>query len=434
MPFGLFRRCPKRPRVVHYMETCFARTETFVYDIVRGCTTFEPWCLAPRIANQDQFPVDRVYRTAVRWDRSTLRDLLDRVYVRFMRNPNFRLHRALRRIRPSVIHAHFGPAGWEILPAARRFAIPLVTSFYGYDASSLPRNPVWAERLRELFAGGAAFLVEGPAMADRLERIGCPRSKITLMPITIRADSYSYRARGLDENEPLRMLFVGRFVPKKGLQVLLRALRLARPRLGPCELRIIGGGEKDAELRKLAADHGIQDLVTFLGFQPRAEMIREMGSAHLLVVPSVTALDGDTEGGAPTVLLEAQACGLPVLGTTHADIPFVVAPPYRGYLADEGSPESLAESLIRIRSDVRLWRNHAAAGLQHVLVQHGAGNFRRLENLYTSLRREVGPGLQMKQAHTASEPLQMIHGRSPAEASAPGCSIWTASAVPRRYP
>jgi colanic acid/amylovoran biosynthesis glycosyltransferase len=67
---------------------------------------------------------------------------------------------------------------------------------------------------------------------------------------------------------------------------------------------------------------------------------------HVCIQPSRVASDGDTEGGAPTVLLEMQAVGIPVVSTRHADIPFVVAEPER--LAAEGDVDGLAEELVRV--------------------------------------------------------------------------------------
>jgi colanic acid/amylovoran biosynthesis glycosyltransferase len=375
-------RLPASRRVAHFMEVCFNRTETFVYDFVRGCRRYEAWCLAPSVVAQPGFEFRRVMRTSVHWDGWTPGDLADRLFHRLFHRQDLPIYRALFRIRPAVIHAHFGPAGWSVLPYARSLGIPLLTSFYGYDASSLPHQPGWAERLQQLFDEGAGVLVEGPAMARRVEALGCSADKIHLMPITLSLAQYPYRPRQRGLGERLRLLFVGRFVGKKGLPVLLRALALARPQLGPFELEIIGGGDGEAEAVTLTRELGLTEQVRFLGFQPRARVVRALETSHLLAVPSVTAPDGDTEGGAPTILLEAQASGVPVLTTDHADIPFVVAAPYRPYLAAEGSAESLASALLALVADSSRWPELAEAGRAHVCLQHGRYNFDRLESVY----------------------------------------------------
>jgi colanic acid/amylovoran biosynthesis glycosyltransferase len=370
--------------VLHFMDVCFHRTETFVYDFVRGCQMYQPWCLANRVQPQPGWDCPRVQRAQFTWREAPHWTLINRFVGRPLGRNNLRLYWSLLRTRPAIIHAHFGPAGCEILPYARDLGIPVLTSFYGYDASSLPRQPEWAERLRWLFGAGTGFLVEGPAMARRLQAMGCPAEKIHLLPITIEMGRYTFRERQLGRSDHLRILFIGRFVPKKGLQPMLHALARAKSRLGPFEFRVVGGGTQAAEAnaRQVVADLGLTNQVRFLGYQSRADVIREIDQAHVLAVPSVTGPDGDTEGGAPTVLLEAQASGLPMLASDHADIPFVVAAPYRKYLATEGSARSLAERLLSLRADEHRWRDLAASGREHMIAQHGPKNFRRLEALY----------------------------------------------------
>jgi len=375
-------RTTPAPRVVHYMHACFRRTETFIYEFVRGCQRHEAWCVANQLEPQPGWDCPRVRCVRSGWRREPHWALMNRVFGKPLGRGNLRLYWAMRRIRPALIHAHFGPAGCEVVRCARHHGIPLLTSFYGYDASSLPQQPGWADRLAWLFDSGSGFLGEGPAMAKRLSAIGCPPEKIYLMPITIDIDNYPFRPRWMEGQEQLRLLFVGRFVPKKGLPVLLRALARVRKNLGPFTLRVIGGGDGEAEARRLTAELALGDAVDFLGFCPRSDVVAEMDVAHVLAVPSLTAPDGDTEGGAPTILLEAQASGLPVLATDHADIPFVVAPPYRAYLAPEGSADKLGDQLLALRADAARWPEFAEAGLAHVGAQHGADNFRQLEDLY----------------------------------------------------
>jgi colanic acid/amylovoran biosynthesis glycosyltransferase len=372
-------------RVAHMVYTCFHTTETFVYDFVTGCRRFEAWCLAEVVCNQQEFPFPRVESVGIRWESNRPWDLVDRAIHRLWPGHRLPIYRALFKIRPALIHAHFGPSGHEILPYCQRFGIPVLTSFYGYDASSLPKREGWMARLQNLFQHGTAFAVEGPAMKQRLASLGCPPEKIYVLPITIHLERYTYRPRKRESGQPIRILFVGRFVAKKGLAVLLKALAQAAPQLGECELRIIGGGEEEAAMRELAQDYGIAAMTRFLGFQPRAVVVEEMNQAHILAVPSQTAPDGDTEGGAPTVVIEAQACGLPVASTNHADIPFVAAPAYREFLAQEGSAESFAEKLVALGRAADAWPALAEAGRDHVAQQHGPTNFDHLEDLYEQL-------------------------------------------------
>jgi colanic acid/amylovoran biosynthesis glycosyltransferase len=93
--------------------------------------------------------------------------------------------------------------------------------------------------------------------------------------------------------------------------------------------------------------------------------------AHVCIQPSRVAADGDTEGGAPTVLLEMQAAGIPVVATRHADIPFVVPEPER--LAAEEDVDSLADELIHL-SEISAadWAVSAERGRAFVEARHDA--------------------------------------------------------------
>ena len=107
----------------------------------------------------------------------------------------------------------------------------------------------------------------------------------------------------------------------------------------------------------------------------------------MLAVPSRTTTDGDTEGGAPTILMEAQASGLPVISTHHADIPFVVAPEYHRFLAAENCVEDFAQKLLAMREAAARWPQLARAARQHVETLHGVNKSDRIGKLYESVQR-----------------------------------------------
>ena len=79
------------------------------------------------------------------------------------------------------------------------------------------------------------------------------------------------------------------------------------------------------------------------------EFINECYRHHVMIVPSqIDKKNGETEGGAPTVLIEAQATGLPIIATDHADIPEIVINGKSGFLAKEGDSKSLSKAIIKL--------------------------------------------------------------------------------------
>jgi glycosyltransferase involved in cell wall biosynthesis len=137
-----------------------------------------------------------------------------------------------------------------------------------------------------------------------------------------------------------------RFMEKKGFDLTIRAFAEALPRLPHSELWLVGDGEQRSELEALVDRLRVRESVRFLGSVAYSEYQDVIRRAHVCVQPSRVASDGDTEGGAPTVLLEMQATGVPIVGSTHADIPYVVHD--RELLVPEEGVGALSGALERI--------------------------------------------------------------------------------------
>jgi colanic acid/amylovoran biosynthesis glycosyltransferase len=235
---------------------------------------------------------------------------------------------------------------------------------------------------REVFARARFLLVDGPAMRERLLGLGAPAEKIRIQRIAIDPAEYPFRERAWDGNRPVRFLFVGRMVEKKGLEIGLRALAEAGGGI-PWRLTVIGDGPLGVRMRALAASLGIADRVDFAGYRSLEETRAALASHDLLLQPSLTASDGDGEGGAPTVILEAQACGMPVVSTTHDDIPHVTAPGASAWIAPQGDPGALAELLRRTVEESACWGDMGRAGRAKVEADHDADRVvEGLEGLY----------------------------------------------------
>ncbi len=240
-----------------------------------------------------------------------------------------RLLRALsvfvRRRRPNVFHAHFGPTGYTCSMVAGRMGVPLVTSFYGYDASQLDfQRPPWTARYRRLFQMVAAVMVEGPAMAERVVRLGCPSQKIQVIRLP-----YANVTLGVEHQpdgpRPYAAVLGGRMVEKKGFDLGLRAF--ARAFAGGDEkLLVVGDGPEEERLRALVGELGLTERVSFRASVPLPEFAELAALASVAMFPSRTAENGDGEGGAPLTLTLVQALGVPVVVSDHDDLPWAAAP------------------------------------------------------------------------------------------------------------
>ena len=150
----------------------------------------------------------------------------------------------------------------------------LVTSFYGYDAWSLPQKwPKWRGRLHRLFREGDVFLAEGPAMKRKLIEIGCNSSKVIVKTLGINLGRLKFETR--KTNGPFQIVMVGRFIPKKGLGDGLLACAIASEAGIQLEVTIIGDADASSEslaverrLRELAATPALNGKVQFAGSCP----------------------------------------------------------------------------------------------------------------------------------------------------------------------
>ena len=207
-------------------------------------------------------------------------------------------------------------------------------------------------------------------MRDRLISLGCAKEKIRLQRIALPLGDIPFRPPRDPGAGPVRILFSARFVEKKGLLDAIQAVdRLVQERRH-IEFRIAGDGPQAPQVRELLRTCRLEGQVRLLGFLDHASHLREMAEADLFLQPSVTAADGDSEGGAPTTLIEAQAVGLPIVSTNHADIPYVVVPGKSALLVPERDPEALAHALRELIDHPRRWGEMASAGRAHVESRH----------------------------------------------------------------
>ncbi len=150
--------------------------------------------------------------------------------------------------------------------------------------------------------------------------------------------------------KPIRLLFVGRLVPVKGLKYLFQAVKLLIDQSLPFELRIVGDGYHRGQLESLAKELGLTGHINFLGRVPFGpELFHIYRESDIFVLPSLSE-------GIPKTLLEAMASGLPIVATRVGGVPDVVKDEETGLLVEPRSPEGLARAIARFAADSSLRR------------------------------------------------------------------------------
>jgi colanic acid/amylovoran biosynthesis glycosyltransferase len=183
----------------------------------------------------------------------------------------------------------------------------------------------------------------------------------------------------------VKLLTVARLVEKKGLAPSIRAVARVRANHPNLRYDIVGEGPLRGELERLIGSQGLSGIVTLHGAREGEQVRKMMEQAHLFVLGSMTAADGDQEG-TPVSLLEAQACGLPVLSTDHAGISEIVLPGRSGVLVPEGDETRLAEGLADLLAHPEAWPSMGREGRTLVETSHDRDRqVRRLVALYDQL-------------------------------------------------
>ena len=167
---------------------------------------------------------------------------------------------------------------------------------------------------------------------------------------------------------PLRILAVGRLVPKKGYPVLLDALGELARRDVAFECRIVGGGDLRDPLTLQVSRLGLDADVLFLGSRTQSEVLDQYRWANAFVQASVVTADGDRDG-IPNSVLEAMASGLPVVATGVAGIPEVVHDGCTGMLVPP-EPRPLADALQALSLDHHLRANLGGDARRLMVSQH----------------------------------------------------------------
>lgn len=258
------------------------------------------------------------------------------------------------------LHAHFAHSPAAVAYFARLAGGPLFSfTAHAKDLfTTLPRNLRIRARAAEFVVTCTAY---NGAYLEGLLEAGSP------VPIHVShhgvelnrfSPAYLRPAEGL-------VLSVARLVPKKGLPILVSAIGMLRDEGIPCRLEVYGGGPQREELLEQARSSRIDDAVCLHGARVNAEIVDAYRRASVFALAPVVTDDGDRDG-IPNVLIEAMACGVPVVSSAISGIPELITDGVEGFLVAAGDPAALASALKRLLTDPELAKRMGEAGRRRV--------------------------------------------------------------------
>jgi glycosyltransferase involved in cell wall biosynthesis len=305
--------------------------------------------------------------------------------VRFLYNLEFarKLAASLKRRDYDVVLNTHAPLGRGL--ALRPHVVRVASTSLGEARHTRGLSP--AVLLERLFQRTLGFAVERRVLRlcdhavcnsehirdEVVKGYGIAREKTTVIGNGV--DGEYYRPGPARHAGVLRILFVGRLVDIKQLPLLLRAAAALRRETSAFEVRIVGEGPDDADLRKLAHRLGVDPQVGFTGHKSKAAVLEEYQKADAFVLTS-------RHEGMPNALLEALACGLPAVVNRFAGAEALVRDGANGFVLSEASPEELASKLLMLLRDPALRQRLGAEARRRAIEQF---SWERVAKAYLAL-------------------------------------------------
>lgn len=255
-----------------------------------------------------------------------------------------------RRDPPDIVHVHW-PMPHALFGAALRAGsgggCAMVASFYAVEVNWVLHRLRWLRPFLRWSARTAdAVTAISTATARSVEEVSGVAP--TVIPFAAALEGSGER-RDADRREPLtgdgpaELLFVGRLVERKGVEVLVEAAALlARER--DVRLTVVGEGEWEGRIRERVRATRMEDRVRLTGYVPDGELEELYAGCDVFVLPAVVDAKGDTEG-LGVVLLEALGFERPVVASRVGGIPDIVREGRTGWLVPPGDPRALAERI-----------------------------------------------------------------------------------------
>jgi glycosyltransferase involved in cell wall biosynthesis len=245
-----------------------------------------------------------------------------------------------------LIDAHYVyPDGVAATLIGKALNKPVVITARGTDINLIPQYEKPRRMILQAAEDCAAMITVCAALKDALVDLGAKADKITVLRNGV--DLELFRPEDRDQARKkfgvsgFVLASVGNLIPTKGHQHVIEALKA----LPDAELLIAGRGPHESEFRILAERMGVAARVKFLGVLPQAELRLLYSAADALVLASVRE-------GWPNVLLEAMACGTPVIASDVGGVPEIVANPVAGALMSACDAEGIAEALVKLRAQL----------------------------------------------------------------------------------
>jgi glycosyltransferase involved in cell wall biosynthesis len=301
----------------------------------------------------------------------------------------FRLYRFLSARRIDIVSIQYPTHSSVYFSLLRPFSTwKVVTTFHGNDVHDISSLHWTTRRItRWLLSSSDKVVTVSHSLFVKLSKI-FPRLKCNhaVIPPATPIDFFTTPIVGASHLLPPRfILTAGHLIHRKGLDVLLRAIVLLAQRGERINLVIAGEGLQRRELEEFARNNGISDHVIFLGDQRHEQVLTLLGRADSFVLASRAE-------GLPLVILEAMACGVPVVATAVDGVPEVIEHERTGLLVNSEDAHGMAAAILRLQQEEPLRKRLGTAGRARVVRDHSwSAVALKYVHTFESLRTDPAP-------------------------------------------
>jgi len=211
-------------------------------------------------------------------------------------------------------------------------------------------------------------------LAERAKRLGVPSEKIFITPNGV---DFSEVPKNV-EKIINRVVCVGRLSWEKGHNYLIKAWPEVKKEISDAQLVFVGEGDKRKEIEQMIKDLNISDSVTLLGNQPHKQALLEIKKSEVFICPSLAE-------GLGNVFIEAQACGVPLIGTRVGGIPDIITDRENGLLIEPKNSQAIARAIITLLKDKDLAHSLASRSLETVKKFKWEVIINKIKDLYQKL-------------------------------------------------
>jgi glycosyltransferase involved in cell wall biosynthesis len=295
--------------------------------------------------------------------------------------------RCLKGAKYHLIHAHWLVPQAFICAVVLRYIvrahIPILCTSHGADLYAL--NGAMMRRIKRWTGANCAHLcVVSKAMKRDILNLGLPADSVSIIPMGVELRN-TFTQKADVTRRANRIIFVGRFVAKKGIEILIDALTLIRDAYPRIELLLVGDGPLRQQLEERVNMAGASGNVKFTGGVAHDVLPELYSSASIAVVPSIIDAQGDREG-LGLVMIEAMGCGCAVVASAMEPLTEVVEHEKSGLIFEPGNAEDLSRQLVRLLRDPEFTKNLARRGGEIARESYDWG---RISEYYTRLIEKI---------------------------------------------